>query len=68
MAIVQVMCGSLLMEGDRPRRRIGRADLLYLERAPKAREIIKQVHACCGVHRSGLNFDAETVARASPET
>ena len=26
----------------------------------------KQIHACCGVHRSGLNFDAETVARAFP--
>jgi hypothetical protein len=42
LAIVQVMYGSLLMEGDRLRRRIGRADLLYLERAPKAREIINR--------------------------
>jgi len=42
LAIVRVMYGPLLMEGDRLRRRIGRADLLYLERAPKTRKIINR--------------------------
>jgi len=68
LAIVQVMYGSLLMEGDRLWRRIGRGWFALSGEGSKSPRNNKQVHARCGVHRSGLNFDAETVARASPET